>query len=459
MAIFDLFVIGGGSGGVRAARVAARHGARVALVEEDRVGGTCVIRGCVPKKLMVYAASFRDDFEDSERYGWNVGARSFNWPSLTDSLDREIDRLNKAYIRGLETAGVTVFHDRALLEGDRRIRLKAADELHEARNILVATGGHPNRTDGVPGAEFAITSEAMFNLPTLPQRILVVGAGYVAIEFASIMAGLGVSTTLLHRGAEILRTFDNDIRGEMHRAMESRGIEILLNDELSTIVKEPTSLTVTTKEHRVIEADQVLLAIGRTPNTAGFGLTELGVALDEMDAIRVDQRSETSVPNVFAVGDVTNRINLTPVAIREGHTLADRLFGGGTAIVDHEDVPHAVFGIPEIGAVGLTEEDARGRFPDLDIYQAAFPTMRHQFAGRDQNALLKMIVDASTNIVLGCHILGPNAAELVQLIAIPIKMRATKADIDAALAVHPTMAEELVTMREPKRRIRDGVAE
>lgn len=459
MAIFDLFVIGGGSGGVRAARIAARHGARVALAEEDRVGGTCVIRGCVPKKLMVYAASFRDDFEDSESYGWSVGARSFNWQSLTDGLDREIDRLNKAYIRGLEAAGVTVFHDRAILESDRRIRLEVADEIHEARNILVATGGHPNRTDGVPGGEYAITSEAMFGLPVLPERILVVGAGYVAIEFASIMAGLGVSTTLLHRGAEILRTFDNDIRSEMHRAMELRGIEIILNDELGTIAKEPAGLTVMTKNRRVIAADQVLLAIGRTPNTEGFGLEELGVVLDEIGAIRVDQRSETSVPNVFAVGDVTNRINLTPVAIREGHTLADRLFGGGTATVDHEDVPHAVFGIPEIGAVGFTEEDARASFPDLDIYQASFPTMRHQFAGRNQNALLKMVVDASTNRVLGCHILGPNAAELVQLIAIPIKMRATKADIDAALAVHPTMAEELVTMREPKRLIRDGVSE
>jgi glutathione reductase (NADPH) len=459
LAIFDLFVIGGGSGGVRAARIAASHGARVALAEEDRVGGTCVIRGCVPKKLMVYAASFHDDFEDSQHFGWSLGAKSFDWPSLTNSLDREIDRLNKAYIRGLDAAGVTVFHDRAILEIDGLIRLRGADEIHEARNILVATGGHPNRTDGIPGAEYAITSEAIFGLPKLPQRILVVGAGYVAIEFASIMAGLGVSTTLLHRGAEILRTFDNDIRAEMHRAMELRGIEIVLNDELGEIAKEAVGLTVTTKQGRALVADQVLLAIGRSPNTVGFGLAEAGVALDEVGAIQVDQMSETSVPSVFAVGDVTNRINLTPVAIREGHTLADRLFGGGTAIIDHEDIPHAVFGIPEIGAVGITEEDARARFPDLDIYEAAFPTMRHQFAARDQNALLKMIVDARTNKVLGCHILGPNAAELVQLIAIPIKMRATKADIDAALAVHPTMAEELVTMREPKRRIRAGASE
>ena len=431
----------------------------MALAEEDRVGGTCVIRGCVPKKLMVHAASFRDDFEDSERFGWNVGARSFDWSSLTNSLDREVDRLNRAYIRGLETAGVTVFHDRAILETESRIRLQTADETHEASNILVATGGHPDRADGIPGAEHAITSEAMFGLLELPQRILVVGAGYVAIEFASIMSGLGVSTTMLHRGGEILRTFDNDIRSEMHRALELRGIEIVLNDELEAIAEAPAGLTITTKHRREIEADQVLLAIGRTPNTDGFGLAELGVVLDEEGAIQVDQRSQTSVPGVFAVGDVTNRVNLTPVAIREGHTLADRLFGGGTAVVDHENVPHAVFGIPEIGAVGLTEEDARERFLDLDIYQAAFRSMRHQFAERDQNALLKLIVDARTNRVLGCHILGPNAAELIQLIAIPMKMKATKADIDATLAVHPTMAEELVTMREPKRRIRGGMIE
>ena len=458
MALFDLFVIGGGSGGVRAARIAARHGAKVALAESDRVGGTCVIRGCVPKKLMVYAAGFRDDFEDSVGFGWTVGETTFEWSELTKRIDAEVDRLNRAYIKGLDSAGATIIQDRAVLEGGGRVRLIGSGEIHEARNILIATGGHPNRPN-VPGAEYAITSEAMFTLPELPRRILIVGAGYVAIEFASVMSGLGVETTLLHRGTEILRTFDNDIRTEMHRAMERRGIKIILEDELAAIEKGQGGLTVRTKQDRVIGADQVLLAIGRTPNSDNIGLAEAGVEVDGDGAISVDKKSETSAAGTFAVGDVTNRFNLTPVAIREGHTLADRLFGGGRAIVDYDAIPHAVFGIPEIGCVGLSEEDALARHPDIDVYQASFPSMRHQFAGRDQNVLLKMIVDANSGCVLGCHILGPGAAEMIQLMAIPIKMKATKADIDATLALHPTVAEELVTMREPHHRLRRAAAE
>lgn len=459
MAAFDFFVVGGGSGGVRAARIAARHGANVALAEVDRIGGTCVIRGCVPKKLMVYAAGFRDDFADSVGFGWTVGETTFDWPTLRVNLDTEVDRLNRAYIRGLDSSGVTIVEDRALLEGRGRIRLTGSGEVHEARHILIATGGHPNRPSDVPGVEHAITSEAMFKLDKLPGRIVIVGAGYVAIEFASVMAGLGVETTLLHRGSEILRTFDNDIRAEMHRAMERRGITIVLDDELAAIEKVQGGLTARTRGGLALQADQVLLAIGRTPNTRGLGLADAGVETDGDGAIHVDAKSETTAPGIFAVGDVTNRFNLTPVAIREGHTLADRLFGNGSAIVDYDAIPHAVFGIPEIGCVGLSEEEALDRYPDLDIYQTSFPSMRDQFAGRDQNVLLKLIVDANTGRVLGCHIMGSGAAEMIQLMAIPIKMQATKADIDATLALHPTVAEELVTMREPYRRLRRAAAE
>ncbi len=459
MTDFDLFVIGGGSGGVRAARIAALHGAKVALAEEDRIGGTCVIRGCVPKKLMVFAARFRDEFEDSANFGWTVEGASFDWPAFATNLDREVDRLNAAYIRGLDNAGVTIFRERAEIEAPDRIRLVDNGRQVTARNIIVATGGHPNIVPDLPGAEHTITSEAMFKLAELPERILIVGAGFVAIEFASVMAALGVRTTLLHRGSEILRSFDDDIRAEMHRAMERRGIEMILQDELVAVDKGASGLTARTKAGHEIAADKVLLAIGRSPNTSGFGLQEIGAALNADGAIHVDDKSQTSVPNIYAIGDVTNRINLTPVAIREGHALADRLFGGGDAIVDHENVPHAVFGIPEIGSVGLSEEAARARFAALDVYQTTFAPMRSQFAGRDENVLMKMIVDASDGRVVGCHILGPNAGEMIQLVAIAVKMRATKADIDATLALHPTVAEELVVMREPKQRYRRETTE
>lgn len=456
MSGYDLFVIGGGSGGVRAARIAARHGARVGLAEADRVGGTCVIRGCVPKKLMVLAARFRDAFEDSVGFGWTPGEARFDWPTLRDNVATEVDRLNAAYIRGLETAGVTIFHDRATVEAPNRIRLESAGQSIEARNIIIATGGRPNRLPDLPGEEYAITSDDMFGLERLPDRIVIVGAGFVAIEFAAIMAGLGVETTMLHRGGEILGPFDADIRTQMHKAMERRGIRILLNDRLAAIEKQPDGLLARTANGAILPADQVLLAIGRTPNTDHIGLDEIGVARDDYRAIKVDEHSQTTVPGVFAIGDVTNRINLTPVAIREGHTLADRLFADGAAVVDHKDVPHAVFGTPEIGCVGLTEEEAMASHPDLDIYQASFRPMAIQFAERDEPMLIKLVVDAETDRVLGCHLLGPNAAEMIQLVAIAVKMRATKADFDATMALHPTSAEELVTMRQPARRHRRG---
>ena len=417
-----------------------------------------MLRGCVPKKLMVYAARFRDDFAESAAYGWRHESVEFDWPVLVSALDAELDRLNAAYIRGLDNAGVTLFQERAIVEAPGRIRLEGSGEIIEARNILVATGSHPNRID-IPGVEHAITSEAMFNLPRLPQRILIVGAGFVAIEFAGIMNGLGAHTTLLHRGGEILRSFDDDVRAGMHEAMERSGIDIVLNDELAAIEKTGAGLTATTAGGRTIEADDVLLAVGRSPSTSDFGLAEAGVAMDDDGAIRVDEHSQSTVPGIYAVGDVTNRLNLTPVAIREGHVLADHLFGGSSKVVDHRNVPHAVFGIPEIGVVGLTEEEARERHPAVDIYATRFPPMRPQFAGRDEKMLLKLVVDAETDRVLGCHILGPNAAEMIQLAAIPIKMGATKADLDATMPLHPTAAEELITMRAPVRQHRRAAAE
>lgn len=458
MSDYDLFVIGGGSGGVRAARIAARHGAKVGLAEADRVGGTCVIRGCVPKKLMVYAAGVRDEIADAPAFGWTVGEASFDWNGFKSRLHAEIDRLNAAYIRNLERVGVELHQQRAVIDGAGRVRLADGSE-HSARNILLATGGHPKRADGVAGEELAVTSDAMFTLPQLPHRILIVGAGYVAVEFAGIMAGLGVETTVLHRGGEILRGFDGEIRTGMDEAMRRRGIEIVLEDELAAIEKGAGGLVARTRKGRSIEADVTLLAIGRVPNTSGLGLETVGVALDEYGAISVDAESRTTAPGIFAIGDVTNRLNLTPVAIREGHTLADRLFGGGSAVVDHDDVPHAVFGIPEIGAVGLTEEAASLDYGGLDIYETRFSPMRQQFAGRDEKTLFKLVVDAGTDRVLGCHIMGPGAAEMIQLVAIAVKMGATKADFDATMALHPTAAEELVTMREPTRRVRREAAE
>lgn len=460
MTEFDLFVIGGGSGGVRAARIAARNGARVGLAEADRVGGTCVIRGCVPKKLMVLAARYRDSFEDSVGFGWSPGEPRFDWPTLMRNVHTEVDRLNAAYIRGLETAGVTVFHERAEIEAPGRLRLGDSGQSVAAANILVATGGHPNRLPELRGGELAITSDEMFGLDRLPERIVIVGAGFVAIEFASIMSGLGVDTTVLHRGGEILRSFDENIRTAMHRAMEQRGIRIIVDDELAEIARqEDERLLARTVQGEMLAADQVLLAIGRTPNTDGIGLDEVGVARDADGAVVVDAASQSTVPGIYAIGDVTNRINLTPVAIREGHTLADRLFAGATALVDHADVPHAVFGTPEIGCVGLTEEEALAAHSDVDIYQASFRPMSLQFSERDEPMLIKLIVDAASDRVLGCHLLGPDAAEMIQLVAVAVKMKATKADFDATMALHPTAAEEIVTMRQPTRRHRRAAAE
>ncbi|MGD9739978.1 MAG: glutathione-disulfide reductase [Bauldia sp.] len=450
---YDLFVIGGGSGGVRAARISGRHGAKVGLTEESRIGGTCVIRGCVPKKLMVYAARFRDAFEDSVGFGWSPVSPSFDWPKLIRNKDKEVDRLNAAYIRGLESAKVDIFAERAVLNSPNSVRLAGGREV-SAKHILIATGGRPNLETSLPGIEHAITSDEMFQLPALPERILIVGASYVAVEFASIMSGLGAKVTVLHRGEEILRSFDADVRKLMHEAMAKRGIEVVLNDHLARIEKTAAGLVATTEAGTAIAADQVLMAIGRVPNTGGLGLPEIGVELDDAGAVIVDSHSQTTVPSIYAIGDVANRVNLTPVAIREGHVLADHLFGTAKAVVDHLNVPHAVFGIPEIGVVGMTEETAVEHHEAVDVYQANFRPMRHDLSGRDERVFMKLVVDAATDRLLGFHTIGGDGAELAQLMAVIIKMKGKKSDLDATMALHPTSAEEIVTMREPVRRHR-----
>ncbi len=456
---YDLFVIGGGSGGVRAARIAARHGARVALAEESRVGGTCVIRGCVPKKLMVYAARYADDFEDAAGFGWTVGDVSFDWSRLIAAKDREIARLSAIYTRNLASAGVTLLDTRAELEDAHTLRLVGEDRLVTARYILIATGGRPNIDRRLPGAEHAVTSDEMFDLPEMPRRIAIVGASFVAIEFASILAGLGAETTLVFRGSELLRGFDGDIRTGMHAALEQRGIVMRGNTTFSRIDRTEAGLVGRVGGAEDVVADQILLAIGRSPYTRGLGLEKAGVALDPAGAVMVDAEMRTTVPSIYAVGDVTNKVNLTPVAIREGHAFADTVFGGRPTIVDHSNVPHAVFGTPEAGVVGLTEETAREEYDAVDIYKTSFTPMRNQLSGRAEKMLIKLVVDGRSDRLLGCHILGPDAAEMAQLMGVALKLRATKADLDATMALHPTMAEEIVTMREPAARYRRAAAE
>ena len=449
----DLFVIGAGSGGVRAGRIAASHGARVMVAEEFRVGGTCVIRGCVPKKLLVYASHFSDTFEDAAGFGWSVGETRFDWPRLIAAKDREIDRLNAAYIRNLERSGATIEPMRAIIEDPHSVRL-ADGRLVTAGTILIATGGQPYIDATLPGRELAITSNEAFHLARLPERIVVVGGGFIAVEFAGIFNGLGVETTLLHRGDALLRGFDEDLRHKLREEIEKHGIRLVLADSPAEILKADEELVLRTKGGLDIRAGEVMIATGRRPNTAGLGLEAAGVAVDAAGAVIVDDYSQTNVPSIYAVGDVTNRVNLTPVAIREGLAFADTVFGGKKVAVDHFCIPKAVFSQPEIGTVGLTEAEALAQFPAVDIYKADFRPMKHTLSGRDERMLMKLVVDGDSQRVLGCHILGEGGAEMAQLVAIAVKMRATKADFDATMALHPTAAEELVTMREPSVRHR-----
>ena len=444
----DLFVIGAGSGGVRAARIASGHGARVMIAEEYRVGGTCVIRGCVPKKLLVYAARFADEFEDAAGYGWTVGETAFDWPTLIANKDREIARLEAAYIANLERAKVEIVKSRAVIENSHHVRLVETGETVRARHILVATGGRPHHGADIAGLDCVISSNEVFHLREFPRRILIQGGGYIAVEFAGVFNGLGAEVTLVYRGDNILRGFDDDLRAHLRTEMEKRGIKIVTRQTVAAVERMEGGLCVRLSDNEQITVDQALFATGRKPNSHGLGLDAAGVKLAPDGAVVVDGYSQTSVPHIYAIGDVTNRVNLTPVAIREGHAFADTLFGGRKIKVDHTDVPSAVFSEPECGVIGLTETQARAEFNRVDIYKTSFRPMKATLSGRDTRSFFKLLVDGSTDRVIGCHIVGPDAGEMIQLVGIAIKMGATKADFDRVMAVHPTAAEELVTMRE-----------
>jgi glutathione reductase (NADPH) len=450
----DLFIIGAGSGGVRAGRIAASHGASVMVAEEYRVGGTCVIRGCVPKKLFVYASRFAEEFEDAVGFGWTPGEVTFDWSRLVAAKDAEIDRLNGIYIRNLERSGAKLVQSRAEIIDPHTVRLVAEDRLVTAKYILVATGGAPYIVPDLPGRELAISSNEAFHLKRLPERIVVVGGGYIAVEFAGIFNGLGVETTLVHRGDALLRGFDADLRRTLREEIEKKGIRVLTGDVITSIEKTADGLLAHTRSGEALSAGEVMIATGRAPNTRGLGLESAGVQLDGAGAVIVDEFSQSNVPSIYAVGDVTNRVNLTPVAIREGHAFADTVFGGKRISVDHLGIPKAVFSQPEIGSVGLSEEEALAEFTAVDVYQTSFRPMKHTLSGRNEKTLMKLLVDADSDRVVGCHILGPDAGEIVQIVAITLKMRATKADFDSTMALHPTAAEELVTMREPSVRHR-----
>jgi glutathione reductase (NADPH) len=444
----DLFVIGAGSGGVRAARIASSHGARVMIAEEYRVGGTCVIRGCVPKKLLVYASRFSDEFEDAAGYGWTVPQPTFHWPALIANKDREIARLEAAYTTTLERFNVKLVKSRAVLEDAHTVRLLSSGARVRAEAILIATGAAPFHGAQIAGLEHVISSNEAFHLPQLPKRILIQGGGYIAVEFAGIFAGLGSQVTLVYRGENILRGFDDDVREHLRREMERRGIKIITRQTVAAVEKVDHGYDVELSDNEQVMTDLVMFATGRKPNVHGFGLETVGVKLSESGGVAVDAYSKTSVENIYAVGDVTNRINLTPVAIREGHAFADTVFGGNPTSVDHGNVPTAVFSEPEVGVVGMTEAQARERLAKVDIYKTSFRPMKATLAGRDTRVFMKLVVDGITNQVVGCHIVGPDAGDLIQVVGIAVKMRASKADFDATMAVHPTSAEELVTMRE-----------
>ncbi|MFZ5789845.1 MAG: glutathione-disulfide reductase [Pseudomonadota bacterium] len=445
---YDLFVIGGGSGGVRAGRIAAAHGARVAVAEEYRYGGTCVIRGCIPKKLFVYASHFREDFEDAATYGWRLGDEPrFDWATLLANKDREIERLSGLYRKALTGAGVEVLDGRAVLGDAHTIDFEG--RRITAGTILIATGGRPQRPDD-PGAELAITSNEAFHLDRLPGRVLVAGGGYIAVEFAGIFNGLGARTVLAYRGEQILRGFDDDVRHFLAGELGKKGIDIRLRTTIRRLAHEAGAIAAELSDGTRLLVDQVLYATGRVPNTAGLGLEAAGVALDGKGAVIVDGDSRSSVPHIYAVGDVTNRINLTPVAIREGHAFADSVFGKRPWRMDHATVPSAVFSQPPVGTVGLTEAEARARHGSVDIYKASFRPLKHTLTGRDERTLIKLVVDRASQRVLGAHMVGADAPEIIQAIAIAVKMGATKAQFDATVALHPTAAEEFVTLRTPE---------
>jgi len=443
----DLFVIGAGSGGVRAARIAAGYGAKVLVAEEFRVGGTCVIRGCVPKKLMVYASRFRDAFEDAKGFGWSLPEPGFDWPSLVAAKEKEITRLSGIYRANLAKAGVAILDTRAEVVDAHHVQLVADGRRVSARYILVATGGTPVLEPAVTGRELAITSNEVFDLPELPRRMLIVGGGYIAVEFASIFTRLGTEVTVCMRGDNVLRGFDEDMREGVRDALAEAGVALKLGTLPARIETTAEGLAVGLTSGASLTVDQVMVATGRHPHTKGLGLEKAGVALDATGGVKVDSFSRSNVESIYAVGDVTNRVALTPVAIREGHAFADTVFGGKPTAVDHEDIPTAVFTTPELGTIGLTEAEAREAHDIVDIYAASFRPLKATLSGRPDKTLMKIVVDGSSDRVLGVHILGDDAGEMAQLLGIAVKLGARKADFDATMALHPTSAEELVTMR------------
>jgi len=441
---YDLFVIGAGSGGVRAARIASGHGARVAVAEEHRVGGTCVIRGCVPKKLLVYGAHFAEDLVDARRFGWQLGDRSFEWPTLRDNVLAEVDRLNEIYLNTLENHKVTVFPARATFIDPHT--LDVGGQRVTAGRILIATGARPS-VPTLPGAELGITSNEVFHLDTLPKRLVIAGGGYIANEFAGIFHEFGVHVTLINRGDMILRDWDPALRDRLLTISMAKGLNFKFNCGLQSIEKTETGVRINLRDDEPIEADLMLWAVGRRPNVEGLGLEAAGVDLDDRGAIRVDADSATNVAHIHAVGDVTDRIQLTPIAIREGHAYADSVFGMRKWQVDYSAVPSAVFSNPPLGSVGLTEAQARNTLGSVKIFTSDFRPMRNVLAGRNERALYKLVVDETTDKVVGAHMIGPDAPEILQAVAIAIKAGLTKAQFDDTVALHPTMSEELVLMK------------
>ncbi len=452
---YDLFVIGGGSGGVRAGRLVAGLGKRVGIAEEYRYGGTCVIRGCVPKKLFVYASSFAEHFEDAAGFGWTVGKTSFDWSTLIANKDREIARLEGLYRKGLENARAETFDTRAIVDGPHEVRLLADNRVVTAEKIVVAVGGTPNRQPELPGHELCITSDEIFNLTELPDSMVIAGGGYVAVEFAGVMAGLGVETTIVYRGPEILRHFDMDLRQHLHQEMEKKGVRVICNEVFEKVEKSGASLNVTLSGGEVLTVDQVMLAIGRKPLTENLGMSKVGIELDWSGHIVVDEYSRTNIKSIWALGDVTSRVPLTPVAIHEAMCFIETEFKNNPTAPDHEIIATAVFSQPELGTVGMTEEEATEKVENLHIFKAVFRPMKHTLSGRDEKMMMKIIVDSANNKVIGTHILGPDAGEMAQIVAIPIKMGASKEDFDRTMAIHPTAAEELVTMYQPTYRVVD----
>ena len=449
MADVDLFVIGAGSGGVRAARIAAGHGARVAIAEERYLGGTCVNVGCIPKKLLVYASHFSDDFADAENFGWTLGERTVSWPRLIENKNREIERLNGVYQRLLKDAGATVVWGRARLLDAHTVAI--GREHYSAERILVATGGWPSVPE-FPGRQHVITSNEAFFLDDLPERVTVVGGGYIAVEFAGIFHGLGADVTQLYRGPLFLRGFDDDVRECLAEETVKRGIHLRFNTEIRAIAApehgNKRGLLADLSDGTKLETDLVLYATGRAPNTRGLGLEQAGVDLRENGAIIIDESWHSSVPHIYAIGDVTDRIQLTPVAVAEGHALADSMFAPRGRTLDYAGVPSAVFCVPPIGTVGLTEAEARAKYGAVEVYKTAFRPLKHTLTGRDETTMMKLVVDSASDRVIGIHMVGPEAGEIIQGFAVAMRAGATKAQFDATIGIHPTAAEEFVTLRE-----------